>query len=76
MGFGYGAGTGSGSGLKDAWMRFLNVFKLPKRVEIMLMLYVRVPKAANKLNMYLSFGAGVGGVSREPVIGNTSLFNL
>jgi len=60
MGFGYGAGTGSGSGLKDAWMRFLNVFKLPKRVEIMLMLYVRVPKAANKLNMYLSFGAGVG----------------
>jgi len=56
MGFGYGAGTGSG--LKDAWMRFLNVFKLPKRVEIMLMLYVRVPKAANKLNMYLSFWGG------------------
>lgn len=59
--------------LKEAWMRLLNVFKLAKRVEIMLMLYVRVPKAANKLNMYLSFNVGW---QERVAIGNASLFNL
>jgi len=54
-------------------MRLLNVFKLAKRVEIMLMLYVRVPKAANKLNMYLSFNVGW---QERVAVGNASLFNL